>query len=273
MSLLRAIHEAHVTYFGTDKQVVLQRRADELHGWLYSTPGCCHAGRFCATDDEHLLGWDTIEEALRRDEVFGFRLRPAAQREAISRHVQTLGYQLHTWNVFHSDANNLLAPAHGFANEPLPSDLTEHTLEPGDADTCVLEIQKFLSSNGIAPFSARLLRSELGQAATPYIRDSSGQVIACAHAYLPHNRYSPYEKTAWVGLVAVAAQQRGRRLGTRINARSICLAIEALGANAVYELVAPDNDASRRMVESCGLALRPDLMCGIAMAGEQRFTK
>ena len=262
-----------MTYFGTDKQVVLQRRADELHSWLYSTPGCCHAGRFCATDDERLLGWDTIEETLRRDEVFGFRLRPAAERDAISGRLQTLGYQLHTWNVFHSDANSALASARRFANEPLPDDLTEHALEISDTDTCVLEIQKFLRSNGIAPFSARLLRSELGQAATPYIRDSSGQVIACAHAYMPHNRHSPYEKTAWVGLVAVATQQRGRRLGTRINAKAICLAIGALGADAVYELVASDNDASRRMVETCGLALRPDLMCGIAMAGEQRFTK
>ena len=262
-----------MTYFGTETQVALQQRVEELYDWLYSTAGCCHAGRFCGTDDQNRLGWESIEASLDRDKVFGFRLRPASERQEISDRLEALGYQLHTWNVFFADARDALTPSQAFLEEPLPADLDEYVLAPGDSSECALEIQKFMAHNSISPFSARMLTGELGPAATPYIRDGVGRIVACAHAYMPHNRYSAHEKTAWVGLVAVAGQQRGRRLGSRINARAISLAIQNLGAHAIYELVASDNDPSRRMVESCGLRLRSDLVCGLATAEGRRFTK
>ena len=262
-----------MAYFGTETQISLQRRAEELYDWLYNTPGCCHPGRFCGTDDQNLLGWPTIEANLRRDKIFGFRLRPATERQAISDRLEALGCQLHTWNVFVADAKDALSASQIHIETLLPDDLNEHVLSRDDSDEQVQGIQKFMAANGIAPFSARMLRGDLGPAATPYIRDSTGQVVACAHAYLPHNRHSVYKGAAWVGLVAVADEQRGRRLGTRINARAICLAIEKLGATAIYELVAEDNEASRRMVESCGVRLRPDLICGVGSAEQHRFTK
>ena len=260
-------------YFGTETQVELQRRTEELYDWLYTTAGCCHPGRFCGTDDPKLLGWQAIEAVLRRDKVFGFRMLPAAERAPISSRLEALGYRLDTWNVFYADALDALAPSRAFVEEILPCDLDEHVLAPGDSNERASEIQKFMAENSIAPFSSRMLMGDLGPSATPYIRDSAGRIVACAHAYLPHNRHSAHENTAWVGLVAVAEQQRGRRLGGRINARAICLAIQALGADAIYELVASDNAPSQRMIESCGLQLRSDLFCGIATTGEQRFTK
>jgi hypothetical protein len=130
---------------------------------------------------------------------------------------------------------------------------------PGDSNERATEVQKFMADNSIAPFSSRMLMGDLGPAAIPYIRDSAGRIVACAHAYFPHNRHSARKNTAWIGLVAVAEQQRGRRLGSRINARAICLAIQTPGADAIYELVAPGNDPSRRMVESCGLRFRSNL--------------
>jgi RimJ/RimL family protein N-acetyltransferase len=49
---------------------------------------------------------------------------------------------------------------------------------------------------------------------------------------------------------------------------------DELGARCVYELVAPSNLASRRMVEGCGLSLAPDLRCGVAVpADAARFTR
>lgn len=66
----------------------------------------------------------------------------------------------------------------------------------GDSDEPVQEIQKFMADNAIAPFSARMLRGDLGPAATPHIRDAAGRVVACAHAYLSHNRHSVYKNAA-----------------------------------------------------------------------------
>ena len=193
-----------MTYFGTETQVALQRRAEELYDWAYNTAGCCHPGRFCGTDDPKLLGWQTIEAVLRRDRVFGFRLLPAAERTSLSGRLEALGYRLDTWNVYLADALDALPPSREFVEETVPSDLDEHVLTPGDSNERAGEIQKFIAENSIAPFSSRMLKGDLGPAATPYIRDSAGRIVACAHAYFPHNRHSAHEKTAWVGLVAVA---------------------------------------------------------------------
>ena len=61
-----------MTYFGTEIQVALQRRAEELYDWLYTTAGCCHPGKFCGTDDQNLLGWQAIEEVFAETRYSAF---------------------------------------------------------------------------------------------------------------------------------------------------------------------------------------------------------
>jgi predicted acetyltransferase len=68
-----------------------------------------------------------------------------------------------------------------------------------------------------------------------------------------------------VGLVSVAPDQRGQGLGALANALLVQASVNELGASHVYEMVAPDNVASRRMIESSGLVLRPDLICGVGV--------
>jgi RimJ/RimL family protein N-acetyltransferase len=262
-----------MSYFGTDAQVALQRRTEGLHDWLYSTPGCCNPGRFCGTDDPDALGWPTIEATLRRDGIIGFRLRPATERAAIDARLRALGFEFHAWDVFLAGAAEASGPSRTCLDPPLPEGLSDHVLASDDPQERVTAIQAFLAANAIAPFSGRMLRGELGPAATPYVSDATGRIVACAHAYLPHNRHSPHARAAWVGLVAVDPDQRGRQLGRRVNARAIAMAIDALGAETIYELVAPDNEASRRMVESCGPRRRADLLCGIASSRGPRFTR
>ncbi len=160
-----------MAYFGSDLQVALQQRLEALHDQLYETPGSCNAGRFIATYDPQVLGWPAIEETLRRDTVFGFRLRPASEREAIAERLAALGFQFHTWDVFFADLTAALPAALAVLADALPADLSEHELSADDTDARVLEIQTLMADHGIAPFSARLLRGELGAATTPYLCD------------------------------------------------------------------------------------------------------
>ena len=67
--------------------------------------------------------------------------------------------------MFLADAQDALAPSRAFVEEPLPADLNEHVLAPDDSNECAREIQKFMADNSIAPFSARMLRGDLGSAA------------------------------------------------------------------------------------------------------------
>ncbi len=110
-------------------------------------------------------------------------------------------------------------------------------------------------------------------AVTIGLADASGRIVATAHANMSFSDHSKYRSTAWVGLIAVTAQQRGRGVGRYVNALAITAAVNVLGAHTVVEFVRADNTPSRRMIESCGLRLDPALLCGLATpAANARFT-
>ncbi|MGE3876881.1 MAG: GNAT family N-acetyltransferase [Parvibaculaceae bacterium] len=113
-----------------------------------------------------------------------------------------------------------------------------------------------------------------GPATTVAIGDEDGDVVAAAHGYLPHNTYSQFHRHAWGGLVAVAESQRGKGLGTYVNARIVVSVFHNLDATHIYELVSAANIPSRRMVASCGLRLEPALVRGVVASNEGgRFTR
>lgn len=125
-----------------------------------------------------------------------------------------------------------------------------------------------MSTAGVVPFSGSMLVDAVGRATTIAFEDDSGDILATAHGYLPHNTFSPFRRYAWGGLVAVAERCRGRGLGNLVNAHMIVNACRVLDATHVYELVSKGNLPSRRMVQSCGLRLEPTLVCGVATSIE-----
>ena len=95
-------------------------------------------------------------------------------------------------------------------------------------------VQSLMAACGIAPFSGSMLTGECGPAVTSIIADSGGNPVAAAHAYLPHNAFSRYHAYAWGGRVSVAETQRGKGLGSFINARVIVTAFVRLGASRIF---------------------------------------
>ena len=146
----------------------------------------------------------------------------------------------------------------------LPDGLTDFDPPTRPEDEYTARIQTLMDAAGIVPFSGSLLVGAYGPAATVVVGHRDGSIAAAAHGYLPHNSRSPYRHYAWGGLVAVAKSQRGKGLGTYINARMIVSVLRDLGATHVYELVSSSNTPSRRMVASCGLRQEHALFCGIA---------
>ncbi|WP_181165697.1 MULTISPECIES: GNAT family N-acetyltransferase [unclassified Mesorhizobium] len=112
------------------------------------------------------------------------------------------------------------------------------------------------------------------QAKTIVLGDESGAIAATGHTYFPHNTHSPFRHHVWIGLLAVADSWRGKGLGRLLNGLLVDYAFGELGAHAVYEMVAPSNEISRRMVQGSGLRLAPELRCGVAVpANTSRFTR
>jgi hypothetical protein len=134
-------------------------------------------------------------------------------------------------------------------------------------------VQEFVATHGIAPFSRSTLAGDTVLGQTFALVDDRGDLAATSFTYMPHNPFSRFRSFAWVGLVAVAPSYRGRSVGTYVNACATATAFARFGATIVYELVGATNMPSRRMVESCGLALHPDFKSGLASVGTEKFTR
>jgi len=261
-------------YFGTEMQQRLQAQAEASVDFINATPGACQVGRMMGCDDPDRLGWDRIGAFLDRDGICGFRFIPADRIDALESRLRARDCRLDTWDVFLADRATALAACRAILSRRLPDGLVEMKMptDPDGDDTG--RIQALMGAAGVVPFSGSLLTGSAGRATTVAIGTASGEVVAAAHGYLPHNAHSAFHHHAWGGLVAVAATHRGKGLGNHVNARMIAGVFSDLDATHVYELVSATNILSRRMVEACGLRLEPALVCGMATRRDSaRFTR
>jgi hypothetical protein len=261
-------------YFGTERQQRLQAQAEAGAAFIRATPGACQIGRMMGCDDPDQFGWDRIDAILERDGACGFRLITAARADRLRTELAARDFRLDTWDVFLADRATALAATEKVLGAGLPEGLAESPLPDDPLGEATQRIQSLMHAAGVVPFSGSLLTGAFGPATTISITASDGSVAAAAHGYLPHNDASLYRRHAWGGLAAVAKAWRGRGLGTYVNARMIANLFRELDATHVYELVSTGNTSSRRMVEHCGLALEPGLVCGMALPrNESRFTQ
>ena len=261
-------------YFGNELQKHLQAQCDAAAAYLNSTPGACQTGRMMGCDDLDALGWERIDEALLRDGLCGFRLIPAGRGDELRSHLEQRGFRFDTWDVFLADRRAATAAASEVLAQGLPDGFAKMPEPAEPEDDYTTRIQSLMAEAGVAPFSGAMLTGRLGPAVTVAVRDAEGGIAAAAHGYLPHNAHSPVRGYAWGGLVAVAERHRGKGLGTYINALMLERVFQALQPTHIYELVSASNQASRRMVVSCGLRHAPEYICGVAAAAEgARFTR
>ncbi|WP_127597199.1 GNAT family N-acetyltransferase [Nitratireductor alexandrii] len=260
-------------YVGDENQRLLQQRAELDYDWTMNTPGACNMGRLLGTDDPEQLGAVEIARVLERDGAFAFRMIAPDTAKQTSLQMAQLGYHVAYWDMFSADAHTALQGSEAVLDGARASDVTVVWLDADADDAEAARFQRLMHENGITPFSASFLRGNFGHAVTVGLEDASGVLLACGHAYLPHNRFSRYARHAWCGLIAVAVAARRRGLGTLVNAISVRDAVRTLGATHIYEFVSPTNTASRRMVEACGLTPNTGLQGGIATRGQARFTR
>ena len=260
-------------YFGTEFQTRLQKRSDERAEWARKTPGAYNSGRMLASEDPDRLGWDSILEFLERDGAFGFRMLPADRAADLVGRLTPRGYRVDFWDTFIAGRSAAMSRVEEILANGLPGDLMQLDMAIEATSPIVRHVQEFMARNGIAPFSGSMLVGEIEPALTVVVAEPDGTIVATAHAYRPHNIYSPYHTAAWGGLIAVAESQRGRKLGTYVNAMMIRAAFEQLAVDRIYELASATNIPSRRMIEACGLSMEPNLKAATAGPQGEKFTR
>lgn len=259
-------------YFGTEQQVRLQQKVDELTSWCSTTKGAVNAGRFLGTDDREALGWEKIGEFLTDDGVFTFRMVAVDKLKELQSKLDEYEMRFDSWNVFSAE-RNVIKKYTKFVDEcPLPEGYTLVDASELEEVSVVNEIQQCMTRNGVVPFSGRLLSGQTLPSVMIAVRDNDAKICATAFGYFPYNQLSNWSSTAWGGLVSVDETQRGMKLGALVNALMVRDCVDVLGANEVQEFAAATNTPSRRMIERSGLNLDIGVVSGIATVGSARFT-
>jgi hypothetical protein len=260
--------------YGSESQRWLQARSLAAAGLVRETPGAVFAARMAGTDDPDRLGWDRIGATLRDEEAMTFRMIPVVECAEIERRLAEIGCAITWWDVFEGSDDSIRTACDAI-NQDRGGDLALAGPSAAADGAFLEEVQAFMAACGVAPFPAQVLSGSLGPSALAVLVDpEDGAIAATAFSYFPYNRHSAHRASAWAGLVAVREDLRKRGLGVRANALALREAVNDLGAERVQEYARTSNVPSCRMIERCGLRLRPDVRSGIAQPiGARSFTR
>lgn len=260
-------------YFGTPEQQRLQTRAEENAVWVAATPGACNSGRFIGCDDVDRLGWERIEEIMRRDGAIGFRLLPKERVPEVADWMTARGYRIDFWDPFIGQRDEVLRAARDILSTPLPQGLEVGPIPREPTGSHTQAIQQLMSDNGVAPYSGSMLVGDIEPAITVTVVDSQNRVVACAFGHKPHNAFSAYGHYGYGGAVVVRPALRGMGLGRYVNALIASRVLEDLDGSHFYGFVSADNEPSRKMVTSCAMKLCPEITGALAVIGDKKFTR
>lgn len=239
-------------YYGEPKIQALQKARDKQVAELVDLPGAVVHARTFSSDDPVALGWDYLRQIMSDEGMVTLRGADAATIETAKKELSSFDPKLHVWDLFMSDAQTVRDVCGKVVNAPLTEDLTrvhEEEFTPQKAR----EIQTFLADQGVSPFSTDALLGKLFPSRLIALQNGDEKIVAAGFAAMTHNRHSPFNSSAWVGLIAVDPALRGLGLGKYIDALCNLVAVDELGATSTMEFVAQDNAPSRAMLEGCGL--------------------
>lgn len=263
--------ETDAPYYGDAQSQALQRRADEGVEPARNMPGVVMHARAFSVDDTDAAGWQVLRERLSQEGMVILRAATLDQIAQAETKLADLTSSQHVWNFHYGDADSVNAASRPIADTALPPGL-ELTRPTTDAE--LHQAQAFMAQQGIAPFSKPALKGAFLPTVFLALSDAdSKSIVATGLAAMPHNRFSPWHKTAWVGLIAVDPDRRGLGLGKVINAHTALAALDALNANGVMEFVGPTNQASARMVTSCGCPSDPNRQVVLFSQNSDRPTR
>jgi len=260
-------------YYGTPEQARLQARAEENAVWVATTPGACNSGRFIGCDDVARLGWERVEEIIRRDGAIGFRLLPKERVPEVANWMTSRGYRIDFWDPFIGEREEVLRATRDILTRPLPQGLVVGPSPREPTGSYIEAIQRLMSDNGVTPYSGSMLAGSVEPAITVTVTDSNDHLVACAFGHKPHNSHSAYHHFGYGGAVVVNSSLRGIGLGRYVNALIALRVLKDLDGSHFYGFVSADNEPSRRMVTSCAMRMCPDVIGALAVVGDRKFTR
>lgn len=260
-------------YYGTELQVAIQVKMRERQAWIEKTPEIANGGRVINFLEPEKTGWERIKELFAEDRVISFTAQPLETIMPVLRDTFGTDCQYPFWNVFFGDAQIVVdASKSVVADVRVPSGWMLQSLER-PTDDQISAIQRLNTSTGIAPYPAFYSRGEAVPCLTTCLWNGEGSLVGTASANCRYHRNSRFSGYVFEGSVSVAEECRGMGLGKFLNASVLLESNKLYGWTGVIAQARPDNAPSRRMIESCGLEMSPDLVTISVIASDEEFTR
>ena len=259
-------------YFGDAKIQSLQKMRDRQASELADVAGAVIHARTFSSDNPDQLGWGGLRDVMETEGAVTLRGVDHSTIERAREEFADFHPTLHYWDIFKAESATIRDVCGPIAQRSLPDGISR--LEGVHTSFATAKaVQRFLSEQGISPFSTDALCGHLFPARLVVLTFADGQITATGFSAMTHNSWSPFAGAAWVGLIGVAPELRGIGLGKQVDAICNLAAVEELGATATIEFVAPDNIPSRAMLESCGLRQMEGLSVVMISTSPERMTR
>jgi GNAT superfamily N-acetyltransferase len=243
-------------YAGSETHQRIQRRLRARHAEIAADPVLGNGGRVLNVLDPETFGWDRLVAEVEQDR---FVALVAMERATIfDRIAAVFGPEIDTpcWDVFLGPADAVLTRC-GALGASLPDGWRASSATAPEEAT-IAAVQALNAASGVAAMPAWYMRGEIAPQLTTTLHAPSGELAACALVGDRYHPDGPLAGTVFLGSVSVAPEHRGLGLGTTATARSLIDSHAAFGWTRALGLAAPDNPASRAMLQRCGLVRDPD---------------
>ncbi len=255
-------------YVGDADSIRRQKKITRESTWIRFSRGAAHAGDCMAADDPDLFGWGALLEHLDEDRKFGFCLIPVGEVLKIRRRLAGRGFKFLARDAFIGTRDDVIEAIRPLTARPLPDGT--RLVTPSDPET-IAALQRHITASGLPPRCGEMLVGLTVPGVTLGLIDAAGQVIASAHARLPHNKYSDHAEHAIIEQIAVAPKHRQQGIGQIMTARIAQEALSQLAADSIYADINADDLPARVLLERAGLTIDGGLICGEAIPGRLRF--
>ncbi|MEM1364102.1 MAG: GNAT family N-acetyltransferase [Pseudomonadota bacterium] len=242
-------------FTGSEVHRNIQRRLLARHAEIAADPSLGNGGRLLNVLDPESFGWDRIVAEVEQDR---FLALTAMDRATIYDRIQVVfgtAVEVPSWDVFFGQAETV-----GQRCATLVDGLREgwtvisHTAPDPAIISAVQELNVVC---GVAPTPAWYMRGDVVPHLTTCIYTANGALAACALVSDRYHADGPLAGSVFIGSVSVSSEHRGTGLGVAASARALIDSAEAFGWTSVLAQAAPDNTASRAMLERCGLTQDP----------------
>lgn len=260
-------------YFGTDFQIQIQKQMIARHEWLAHSTTMANGGRVMNILDPKAVGWDRVREFVDSDGTVALTAMERASAAALLAEVFGRGFDFPEWNVHIAAVGRVLEHSGKIlAGYHVPEGWRLECLQtPNERELSA--IQALNLATGVAPLPGPYLRGEVVPSFTSCLWTHGGELVAVSNATGRYHQHSRFGEHVFNGSTSVDPTHRGSGLGKVITAHVLVESQRLFSWTHALAQVAPDNAASRRMVEACGLACNPSLVTFGVIPSGVTFTR